>query len=178
MRLLTRLTMIATLAVSLFSGAVFAQPAAGTGTQVERVTRQWIAAYAGGPATLDKYFSYYADDLTILIAPGRWTKAEYYKFWKQVNADGGGTAAAAVNDLRVQVSATGDAAAVTFQMPVTRRGSLAAGLDREVVWNMAAVWFKQPDGRWLIKSIAYFPVAPWAAPSTADSLPAGAASKP
>lgn len=151
----------------LISGGAFAQASAAAKADVEKTVREFVAAYGGGPATLEKYFSYYADDMTVMYAPGRWTKQAYYSFWKPLNDRGGGVAKSAVEDLEVQLSPSNDVAIATFAMPVTRRGEITANQTRDVVWNMSTTWYKQPDGRWLVKSVSFFTRTPPAAPAPA-----------
>ena len=128
-----------------------------------------VAAYGGGPATLEKYFSYYADDMSVLHERGRWSKDSYYKMWSALNARGGGVASAKVEDLQVQVSPLGDAAVTTYEMPVIERfpgGVVPAGESPNVTWNMSEVWYKV-SGKWVVKSLSFSRLAP--APSTSQS---------
>lgn len=151
----------------LTAGSAFAQ-ASTAKADVEKTVREFVAAYSGGPATLEKYFTYYADDMTVMRGTGRWTKQGYYTFWKGFNEQGNGTAKASVEDLQVQMSPSNDAAVATFLMPVTPRGQ---GAQQDITWNMSTTWFKQPDGRWLVKSIAFFLRTPPAAPAAAPATP-------
>ena len=128
-----------------------------------------VAAYGGGPATLEKYFSYYADDMSVLHQSGRWSKDSYYKMWSALNARGGGVASAKIEDLQVQVSPLGDAAITTYEMPVIERfpgGVMPAGESPNVTWNMSEVWYKV-KGKWVVKSLSFSRLAP--APNTSQS---------
>jgi len=128
--------------------------------EVNKAVHDMVAAYGGGQAMLESYFSFYADDVTIIRgASGRWDKAGYYTHWKEVNAQNGGVAAAEVQDLRIQVSPSGDAAVTTFLMPVTRKfpgGVVPPGQDANpnITWNMSEVWFRE-SGKWKVKSLTY-----------------------
>ena len=147
--------------VVLGLAAVVAHAQQSARGEVEKAVGALVAAYGEGPAGVDAYFSHYADDITIINgARGRWTKGEYHKLWKDVNAKGGGVAAASVKDLQIQMSPAGDAAATTFLMPISRRGDLQPGQEREATWIMAGTWFKGSDGKWLVKSLTFIIAAP------------------
>lgn len=167
MKFLMKCAVAAFAVLTLISGGALAQASAAAKADVEKTVREFVAAYGGGPATLEKYFSYYADDMTVMYAPGRRTKQGYYDFWKPLNDRGGGVTTAAVEDLQIQIGPSNDVAVATFLMPVTRRGELTPNQTRDTTWNMSTTWFKQPDGRWIVKSIAYFTRTPPAAPAPA-----------
>lgn len=155
---------IAAFAVVAMASSAFAQANSAAQAEVTKAVQDLVAAYGGGPATLDTYFSFYADDITMVRAQGRQTKQEYMGRWRQLNAAGGGVASASVRDLQVQM--LGDrAAATTFQMPVTRRGPLQPGQDRDIVWLMSGTWVKQPDNKWQVKSLTYMIQTPATQPA-------------
>lgn len=154
----------------IYIGSAFAQQTHKAAEQeVTAAVQAIVAAYGGGPATLEKYFSYYADDMSVLHQRGRWSKDSYYKMWSALNAKGGGVASARIEDLQVQVSPLGDAAVTTYEMPVTEKfpgGVVPAGESANVTWNMSEVWYKV-KGKWVVKSLSFSMLAP--APGTAQS---------
>lgn len=156
--------------IALVIGAAFAQQANTTAEkEVTAAVQGIVAAYAGGAPTLEKYFSYYADDMSVLHQRGRWSKDSYYKMWSALNARGGGVAAAKIEDLQVQVSPLGDAAVTTYEMPVTERfpgGVVPAGESPNVTWNMSEVWYKI-KGKWVVKSLSFSMLTP--APNTTQN---------
>jgi ketosteroid isomerase-like protein len=133
--------------------------------EVDKAVHEIVAAYGAGEPMLENYFSYYADDISIIRgASGRWDKASYHQYWKDLNAQGGGVATAAIEDLRIQMSPSGDAAVTTYRMPVIRRfpgGVAPPGQDPNpnIAWNMSEVWFKD-HGRWTVKSLMYVMAKP------------------
>ncbi len=142
--------------------------AASTATaeqEVRQAVDEIVASYA--TTDVDNYFSYYADDVSIMRAgAGRWTKQAYYDFWKKAVADGGGVAAARVEDLQIQLSPSGDSATTTYLMPVTRKfpsGSPPTGESADIAWHMTEVWFKR-DGMWKVSNLTYAQAAPPRAP--------------
>ena len=87
--------------------------------EVRDAVKQIVAAYAAND--VEKYFSFYAQDMTVLRATGRWTHQGYHERWKQIVGSGGGVASADVVDLQVQMSPSGDSAVASYQMPVKPR---------------------------------------------------------
>jgi len=167
-------------AITIF-GLMLASPVANAAqnakaqAEVDKAVHEIVAAYGEGPAGLEKYFTYYADDMTVYRSNGRWTKADYYKLWSDLNGKGGGVSSAEIRDLQIQISPAGDAAVTTYEMPVTRRGQLQPGQDPNVVWYMSEVWFKE-KGKWLVSSLFFVDsaLAKRAAAATAAAAPAPA----
>jgi ketosteroid isomerase-like protein len=147
------------MALAIGAGATSVLAAAPPEQEVRQAVQEIVAAYA--TPDVDKYFSYYADDMTIFRGPrGRWTKQDYYTGWKSTVEGGGGVAAARVEDLRVQMSPSEDAAVTTYVMPVTSRypsGSPPAGQASNTAYNMTEVWHKR-NGRWQVVHL-YFTTA-------------------
>jgi ketosteroid isomerase-like protein len=120
--------------------------------EVERSVHEMVAAYANNE--VDKYFSYYGDDLLVCCNQGEpWSKQAYYSYWKQAVGKGGGMAKAEVTRLEIRASQDGHTAVVFFQMPSVRRMP-AAGQDPNVTFNMTETWMKD-GGRWHVKGIAF-----------------------
>ena len=123
----------------------------GQGEQdVREAVRQIVTAYQAND--IERYFSFYADDMTVLRATGRWTKDAYYDRWKKIVGSGGGVASADVVDLQVQMSPAGDSAVATYQMPVKPRYAsteAAKGQAPEIIYYMTDVFFRR-NGRWHI----------------------------
>jgi ketosteroid isomerase-like protein len=109
----------------------------------------------------ERYFGHMHDNVAIWAAGDveRWTKKKYYDMWKANIEKGGGITKAAVADLRVQMSPSGDAAISTYLMPMTSRIAPGAppGPDgkprqaNEIQAIMSAVWFQQ-NGKWVMNS--------------------------
>ena len=97
---------------------------------------------------LDKYFSYYADDLTQWFESGRVTLEQYKTDWYALIKGGGGVESNELSDLKVQVGPDGKTAVVTV---VTR--STDGKRTKEQAWE-TDVWFKR-DGRWRIVHLHY-----------------------
>jgi ketosteroid isomerase-like protein len=124
---------------------------------VDKAVHEIVAAYGEGPASLEKYFSYYADDMTILKGTGRWTKQDYYNLWKDLNNKGGGVTTAEIQDLTIQVLSP-TVAVTTYMMPVTVRypnNVVPEGKPATIMWEISDTWAKQADGRWVVKSLTY-----------------------
>jgi ketosteroid isomerase-like protein len=128
-------------AVLVMPAAVSGQQSGGAEQQVADGVRQLVAAY--GSNDVEKYFTIYAKDMTILRATGRWTHPEYYERWKQVVAGGGGNLSADVVDLKVQMLPGNESAVATFQMPVKSRfpnAEAARGRNPQIIYYMTTVW--------------------------------------
>ena len=130
--------------VSVAIAGMQGQQRNGAEQQVADGVRQLVTAY--GANDLEKYFTIYAKDMTILRATGRWTHPEYYERWKQVVGGGGGNLSADVVDLKVQMLPGGESAVATFQMPVKSRfpnAEAARGRNPEIIYYMTTVWARR-----------------------------------
>jgi ketosteroid isomerase-like protein len=158
MRQLARYTTLAILGLTLMSSSTNAQQNKKAEAEVDKAVHEIVAAYGGGPATLEKYFSYYSDDMTVFRgATGRWSKQGYYATWTDLNQKGRGVTSADIKDLQIQVSPSGDAAVTTYLMPVTQRfpgGVVPQGTDPNITWVMSETWFKL-SGKWIVTSLTY-----------------------
>jgi ketosteroid isomerase-like protein len=138
------------LACVAFAATVSAQTdAAG---DIRRLTADVNAAYARND--LEKYFSYYADDLTQWWPSGRVGLASYRDSWTKFVKSGGGIELAEVSDLQVQVDPSEDAAIATYLLRVRTRS--ATGKVSEEVNQETDVWTKR-GGRWQIVHLHYSP---------------------
>jgi ketosteroid isomerase-like protein len=111
---------------------------------VREGVRQLVAAY--GVNDVEKYFTIYAKDMTILRSTGRWTHPEYHERWRQVVGGGGGNLSADVVDLQVQMLPGGESAVATFQMPVKSRFPNAEAARRrnpQIIYYMTTVWARR-----------------------------------
>lgn len=126
--------------------------------EVTRAVHEMVAAYA--TTDVDKYFSYYADDMSLCCrGTEQWsTKKDYYEAWKANIARGGGVTKSAVVDLRVQVSLSADMAITSYQMPVTRKMA-REGQAPEITYNMLLVWVKR-NGRWIVDNLVFSAARP------------------
>lgn len=123
--------------------------------EVAQAVRELNAAYASDD--VDKYFSYYADDMDKCCGRGGWdTKQNYYSTWKQMVASGNGLAKAEARDLRIQVSPKADAAIAAFKLHCERL-QVAEGQSPTIAYHMTQVWM-QRDGKWQIANITYMEV--------------------
>ena len=109
-------------AVACEVARVGAQPSKGE-QEIRAAVKQIVAAYAAND--VEKYFSFYAPDMTVLRATGRWTTQGYHDRWKQIVGSGGGVASADVVDLQPKavhiMAGTNDIAGNTG--PMTHRQS-------------------------------------------------------
>jgi ketosteroid isomerase-like protein len=127
--------------VLTMTSAMLAQQRGNAEQRVTDGVRQLVAAY--GTNDVEKYFTIYAKDMSILRATGRWTYREYYERWKQVVGGGGGNLSADVVDLKVQMLPGGESAVATFQMPVKSRfpnEEAARGRSPQIIYYMTTVW--------------------------------------
>jgi ketosteroid isomerase-like protein len=127
------------------------QPAAG----IRDLTHAVNAAYAAND--LDKYFSYYADDLTQWWPSGRVSLASYRESWTKFVKSGGRVEAAVVSDLEVQLNPSGDTAIATYKLKVRTRSPKGEVTEEEN--QETDVWFRR-NGRWQIVHLHYSPAKP------------------
>jgi ketosteroid isomerase-like protein len=148
--------------VILTGGLLFALPAAADEAarkkaerEVAQAVHELNAAYAS--EDVDKYFSYYAEDMDKCCGRGGWdTKQNYYKTWKEMVASGNGLAKAEARDLRIQVSPKGDAAIAAFKLHCERLRT-AEGQSPTITYHMTQVWMNR-NGKWEIANITYMEV--------------------
>jgi len=125
---------------------------AGPAAEVRDLTRAVNAAYAAND--LDKYFSYYADDLTQWWPSGRVSLASYHESWTKFVKSGGRVEAAEVADLQVQLGPSEDAAIATYSLKVRTRSP--KGEVSEEVNQETDVWVRR-NGQWRIVHLHYSP---------------------
>lgn len=111
---------------------------------------------AYGANDLERYFSFFADDVILVESNGReQTKAGYCAEWKGLIGAGGGVAAIDVNFPRsIRLSADANTAVVhQLSFPVSYRfldSSDTGGLvNTTIVWAITDVWSKI-DGTWKV----------------------------
>jgi ketosteroid isomerase-like protein len=150
--------------------------------EVEAAARDVVDAYATNDHK--RYFGRMADDISIWSGgrQDRVTKKGYMDSWVANIEKGGGIAKGAIQDLRVQVSPSGDAGIATFYMPVTSRvppGS--ANPARDIHYNITHVWFKR-NGRWEMTHYYWSTWTPGGArgntPTSGQTSPQGGGSTP
>jgi ketosteroid isomerase-like protein len=145
----------------LFAAAIIVTMTASTPAQsrgeaesaVRDGVRDLVAAY--GTNDVEKYFSIYATDMTVLRPTGRWTQPEYHERWKQIVGAGGGTLSADVVDLKVQTLPGGESAVATFQMPVKVRFATAEAArtqNPQIIYYMTTVWARR-NAKWNIMHV-------------------------
>jgi ketosteroid isomerase-like protein len=133
-------------------GAVVSAQQGGPATEIRDLTHAVNTAYAAND--LDKYFSYYADDLTQWWPSGRVSLASYRESWTTFVKSGGRVEAAAVSDLEVQINPSGDTAIATYKLKVRTRSP--KGEVREEENQETDVWFRR-NGQWQIVHLHYSP---------------------
>jgi ketosteroid isomerase-like protein len=139
-----------------------ARRSAGTKAEMELrdLIRDFVAAY--GTNNVDKYFSYYADDLTWWGPSGRNTKEAYHKSWAEGVKGTGGLASANFSDLRIQVSPASDLAVASYLLSVKRNNPNPPTRTEFVSYEMSPTLVKR-DGTWKVVHL-HFQIAPEAKP--------------
>lgn len=146
------------LAAGLSQGAQGAQSAQASVAEdpaaIEREIRKLVLEFnvAYGRNDLDRYFSYYAEDVTFWYPSGRENLAGYKEDWYGLIEKGGAVEKCLVSDLQVQVSPNGDAAVATYELAVDTR--MPNGELTEETALETDVWFKRA-GAWKIVHVNY-----------------------
>jgi ketosteroid isomerase-like protein len=117
--------------------------------EVRETLMKYAAAY--GANDLDRYFSFFADDMTVWWGTqGRLDdptpKARYMKTWPDSVKAGGGYHSCELADLRIQAGPDGDAAVASYKLECIRRNP-PPGQQPPVTYEMTAVLFKR-GGAW------------------------------
>jgi len=140
--------MIATTFSLLLAAAGAAQPT--TAGEIEKLVVAFNQAYERND--LERYFSYYADDVTQWFESGRAGLPDYKRSWYELIQGGGGIEKNALSDIRVQISPGGDAAVATYVVDVVTRQ--ADGKKTKERAFETDVWYKR-DGKWKIVHLHY-----------------------
>jgi ketosteroid isomerase-like protein len=125
-------------------------PSQATEAEIRRLEVEFNGAYERNE--LDKYFSYYADDVTMWFPTGRETLEGYKKDWYGLIKGGGGVEKNALSDLRVQMGPSGDTAIATYALDVVTRGVDGKKTKEHAVET--DVWFKR-GGTWKLAHVNY-----------------------
>jgi ketosteroid isomerase-like protein len=127
---------------------------AATASAVEReiaqLEQEVNAAYAAN--NLDKYFSYYADDLVAIFYNERWTLARYKQDWPKYIKAGNAVVSVKLSDMIVRLSAAGDVAVASFQVELRNRHADGKTIDEHAFET--DVWTKR-NGAWKITHAHY-----------------------
>jgi len=125
-------------------------PNTDVANEIRELTVEFNEAYERNE--LDKYFSYYADDLTQWFESGRVTLEQYKTDWYALIEAGGGVESTELSDLQVQVGPDGRTAVATYVATVVTR-SPEGKRTKEQAWE-TDIWFKR-DGQWKIVHLHY-----------------------
>jgi ketosteroid isomerase-like protein len=101
---------------------------------------------------LDGYFSFYAEDATLIWGRSRTSVADYSKSWHELIGGGGGVEKNDITDIQVRVIPGGDVAISTYHLEVNTRS--VDGEVSKVTAIETDVWQKR-DGAWKIVSVHY-----------------------
>jgi ketosteroid isomerase-like protein len=131
--------------------------AAGEAVQIDKTAKEvegLVVAFnqAYERNDLEKYFSYYADDVTQWFETGRAELADYKKSWHELIQGGGGVEKNTLSDIRIQVSPGGEAAVATYVVDVVTR-AVDGKKTKERAYE-TDVWYKR-DGKWKIVHLHY-----------------------
>jgi len=146
-------TRMALASLVLLAGVMSAARAAERGTvevEIERLEHTVNDAYAAN--NLDKYFSYYADDLVAIFYNERTTLPAYRKFWSEYIGAGNAVTSVKLADMIVRVSPTGDVAIASYQIDVGNRHADGKKTDEHAFET--DVWMKR-RGSWKIAHAHY-----------------------
>ena len=107
-------------------------------------------AYAAND--LEKYFSYYAEDMVAIFYNERWTYARYREEWPKYVKAGNAVVAAKLSDMIVRVSPAGDVAVASYHIDLRNRHADGKTLDESAFET--DVWTKR-QGNWKITHAHY-----------------------
>jgi ketosteroid isomerase-like protein len=107
-------------------------------------------AYAAND--LDKYFSYYAEDLVAIFYNERWNYARYHEDWPKYIKAGNKVVAVKLSDMIVRVSPAGDTAVASYRMDLRNRHADGKVIDEQGFET--DVWTKR-QGAWKITHAQY-----------------------
>ena len=146
-------TQMARASLVMLAGVISAARTAEAGTvevEIEHLEHAINDAYAANK--LDKYFSYYADDLVAIFYNERTTLPAYRKFWSEYIGAGNAVSSVMLADMVIRVSPTGDVAIASYQIDVGNRH--ADGKTTAEHAFETDVWMKR-RGTWKIAHAHY-----------------------
>jgi ketosteroid isomerase-like protein len=118
--------------------------------EIEHLEHAVNDAYAANK--LDKYFSYYADDLVAIFYNERTTLPAYRKFWSEYIGAGNAVTSVKLADMMIRVSPGGDVAVASYQIDVGNRHADGKVTDEHAFET--DVWLKR-RGTWKIAHAHY-----------------------
>lgn len=121
---------------------------------VRALDQEFNDAYAAND--LDKYFSFYAPDATLIFDQARTTIPQYKAEWYGLIEAGGGVESVVMSDVQTRVLAGGNVVAVSYLADTATRSP-----DGEVTVDRAFetdVWEKRADG-WKIALLHFHSLA-------------------
>lgn len=125
--------------------------------QIAAAERAMNAAYAAND--VDKYFSYYAEDMDAIFYGARTNYTDYRKSWTESVKAGNVVASLKMNDVKVQVLPGGTAAVASYQIEVTyKHADGKTGTDKAFETD---VWVKGKQG-WKVQHAHYALAVPGA----------------
>ena len=146
----TSKALLAGILLNLLAMPVFAGDAAAIEKQIAAAERAMNAAY--GANDLDKYFSYYADDMDAIFYGSRTTLADYRKSWTESVKAGNAVTSVKMNDVKVRVLPGDTAAVASYRIEVTyKHADGKSGTDKAFETD---VWVKGKDG-WKVQHAHY-----------------------
>ena len=140
--------------------------------QAEKEVRQTLEAYtaAYGANDLPKYFSYFADDMTTWWNNrGRrdepTPKKRYTELYPETMKRTGGYTGCRLEDLRIKVGPSGDAAVGSYKQICGRKNPTPG--RKSITYWMSSTMFKRPEG-WKIVHLHWIiePAPPASQPSS------------
>ena len=142
------------LLMSLFAILLPLSVQGGGNAAVEKEIKDNVMKFNGTYAEndLDAYFSFYAEDATLIFGGGRTAVADYSKSWHELIAGGGGVAKNECTDIEVRVMPGGEVAIATYHIEVHTR-SVEGEVSKETAIE-TDVWQKR-NGTWKIVSLHY-----------------------
>jgi ketosteroid isomerase-like protein len=138
-------------AFGLATPAIAADSTQSVEDEIRRLEKESNAAYAAND--LDKYFGYYADDLSAIFYDARTTLPEYRKFWTEyVRTAKQVIVSEKLTDMKIRIAPAGDTAIASYQVDLKSR--LAGNRITSEHAFETDIWFKR-DGVWKLVHVQY-----------------------
>ena len=141
------------LALMLFS-SIQAHPnhsgAAAVVAEVKKASEAFNTAYETND--VETYFDLYTDDAMLYFYGERWEVSNYYEYWKNMIAAGGGVEKNRISDIQIQVIPGGNTA-ITGAF-IENRSRSPEGVINEEKGYETELWQKI-HGKWKIISLHY-----------------------
>ena len=160
------LTLSLMIALAVTTTVAGARAAVDAEQEIREAVEQFITAY--GTNDVEKYFSFFASDVTQWWPNGRRIDRQtYYDMWTRTVAEGGGYESFGFDDLQIHAAPSGDSGVASYALKLTRRNAPPERATSN--YRMSVTLVKRNVG-WQVVHFHFNSVSPPSNPRSAAEL--------